>query len=36
MLYALERADLLMLLTDNTKNLKALGRPEKVLSHLNR
>ena len=33
MLYALERADLLILLTDNTKNLKALGRPEKVFLH---
>jgi hypothetical protein len=30
MLYALQRADLLMLLTDNTKNLKSLGRPEKI------
>lgn len=30
MLYALQRADLLLLLTDNTKSLKALGRPEKV------
>lgn len=30
MLYALQRADLLMLLMDNTKNLKSLGRPEKI------
>ncbi len=33
MLYALERADLLMLLKDNTKNLKTLGRPEKIFLH---
>ncbi len=33
MLYALQRADLLMLLTDNTKNLKTLGRPEKIFLH---
>ena len=33
MLYALERADLLMLLRDNTKNLKTLGRPEKIFLH---
>ena len=33
MLHALERADLLMLLRDNTKSLKALGRPEKVFLH---
>ncbi len=30
MLHALHRADLLTLLTDNTKNLKSLGRPEKI------
>lgn len=30
MLYALQRADLLILLSDNTKNLKSLGRPEKI------
>lgn len=30
MLYALHRAGLLMLLTDNTKSLKSLGRPEKI------
>ena len=33
MLYALARADLLMLLTDNTKNLKTLSRPEKIFLH---
>ena len=33
MLYALQRADLLNLLTDNTKNLKSLGRPEKIFLH---
>jgi len=33
MLYALQRADLLMLLIDNTKNLKTLGRPEKIFLH---
>ncbi len=33
MLYALARADLLMLLTDNTKNLKTLCRPEKIFLH---
>lgn len=33
MLYALQRADLLKLLTDNTKNLKTLGRPEKIFLH---
>jgi hypothetical protein len=33
MLYALQRADLLMLLSDNTKNLKTLGRPEKIFLH---
>ena len=33
MLYALQRADLLQLLTDNTKNLKSLGRPEKIFLH---
>ena len=30
MLYALERAGLLQLLTDNAKNLKVLSRPEKI------
>ena len=30
MLNALHRADLLMLLSDNTKNLKSLGRPKKI------
>lgn len=30
MLNALQRADLLMLLSDNTKNLKSLGRPKKI------
>ena len=33
MLYALQRANLLMLLSDNTKNLKTLGRPEKIFLH---
>ena len=33
MLYALARADLLMLLTDKTKNLKTLSRPEKIFLH---
>jgi len=33
MLYALERADLLMLLTDKTKSLKTLCRPEKIFLH---
>ena len=33
MLYALGRADLLMLLTDKTKNLKTLSRPEKIFLH---
>ena len=33
MLYALQRADLLMFLSDNTKNLKTLGRPEKIFLH---
>lgn len=33
MLYALQRADLLQLLTDNTKNLKTLSRPEKIFLH---
>jgi hypothetical protein len=30
MMYALQRADLLILLTDNTKSLKTLSRPEKI------
>lgn len=33
MLYALGRADLLMLLTDKTKNLKTLSRPDKIFLH---
>lgn len=33
MLYALDRADLLMLLTDKTKSLKTLSRPEKIFLH---
>ncbi len=33
MLYALARADLLMLLTDKTKSLKTLCRPEKIFLH---
>ena len=33
MLYALARADLLMLLTDKTKSLKTLCRPEKIFPH---
>ena len=33
MLYALGRADLLMLLTDKTKNLKSLSRPDKIFLH---
>jgi predicted AAA+ superfamily ATPase len=33
MFYALDRADLLMLLTDKTKSLKTLSRPEKIFLH---
>ena len=33
MLYALERADLLALLTDKAKSLKTLARPEKIFLH---
>ncbi len=33
MLYALQRADLLMLLSDHTKNLKTLSRPQKIFLH---
>ena len=33
MLYALKRADLLLLLTDQTKNMKTLSRPEKIFLH---
>lgn len=33
MFYALDRADLLILLTDKTKSLKTLSRPEKIFLH---